>query len=358
MSEAVRIGWCSNVLQSATAAALVAELESIYDVIPAETPLGLWLPQSMLGSDLQPLQRWLAHTDTPLLGLNAFPIDRFHDAVVKTAVYRPHWGDPARAAYTIQAATCLAGLLGPGSSAGLTTVPIGWRSDTIDLTAACRNIRAVCDRLDAIAQETGTTLHLAIEPEPGCIVDTAGALATLVTDHGLEDLAARGTLRACLDACHLAVMHESPSDAVSSLAAAGISIGRLQLSSAPEARDAGHEAMLHLREPRWMHQTSILRDGHVTFFDDLPDADDAPRAGIWRTHLHVPIHLERIGSLHTTQQTIDELLAATSSLDDRPAIEVETYAWSVLPDEARGNTLAEDIADELAWARSLVERRR
>jgi hypothetical protein len=303
----------------------------------------------MLCEDLDPVRAWLDQTGTAVLGLNAFPLDAFHAEVVKHDVYRPHWADPARLNYTLAAAEALASLLPSGGEAGLTTVPIGWPDDHIDQAQAAAHLRDACLQIDALSASTGKTIHLAIEPEPGCVIGTAEDLARFVSTHQLHDLARNGLLRACLDACHLAVMHESPREAVSTLAAMDISVGRLQLSSAPQAETAADFA--ELDEPRWLHQTSLVAGGNFEFWTDLPEALAQPhRPGVWRTHLHVPIHLQHVGPLRTTQSMITDLLRACVDLSSRPALEVETYAWSVLPADTRADTLGDDIAAELRWA--------
>ena len=349
-----RLGWCTNVLSASTVASLLSQLDEVSASLPAATPIGLWLPASMLQEDLGPLRQWLVNTETSVLGLNAFPIDAFHAPIVKCDVYRPHWADSSRLTYTLAAGQALASLLPDGGSAGLSTVPIGWPDDDIDSNVAASNIRAACTQLADLSKQTGKDIHLAIEPEPGCVVSTAADLARFVESYKLGDLARDGLLRACLDACHLAVMHESAGDAVSALASADITIGRLQLSSAPEADSAADLA--ELAEPRWLHQTTLMRDGTCEFFSDIPEAidDDAPN-GLWRTHLHVPIHLTHLGDLRTTQSVICDLLAATVDLPCRPMLEVETYAWSALPADARAPSLGEDIAAELAWANHAIK---
>lgn len=349
-----RLGWCTNVLSASTVASLLSQLTEVSASLPATTPLGLWLPASMLQEDLDPLRQWIANTETTVLGLNAFPIDAFHAPIVKCDVYQPHWADSSRLSYTLAAAQALASLLPDGGSAGLSTVPIGWPDDDIDSKMAASNIRAACIQLAELSKQTGKDIHLAIEPEPGCVVSTAADLARFVESYALVDLARDGLLRACLDACHLAVMHEPAGDAVSALAATDITIGRLQLSSAPEADSAVDFA--ELAEPRWLHQTTIMRDGSCEFFRDIPEAiGNAAPGGLCRTHLHVPIHLTHLGNLRTTQSVICDLLAATVHLRSRPMLEVETYAWSALPTNARAPSLGEDIAAELIWANHAIK---
>jgi sugar phosphate isomerase/epimerase len=355
MSDSPRVGWCANVLAADSIAAMVAGLEETSAALPPHTPVGLWFPHTLLKESSRPVKQWLARSGCPVLGFNAFPQDAFHDPVVKDAVYVPDWSTQSRLDYTINAATTLAELLGRGGEGGLTTVPLGWRAHDVDIDAAAGTIRLACTMIEEIGRKTGTDLHLAIEPEPGCLLQTAEDLARFVADHNLDDLARRGLLRACLDACHLAVMHESPAEAIATLGLAGLSIGRLQLSSVPEASGEHYDDLLGLAEPRWMHQTSIESGGDMTLVNDLSDAQAYDRSGIWRTHLHVPIHLEHIGPLHTTRHVISELLGAAAALPYRPAVEVETYAWSVLPESARQPTLGEDIAAELQWATEAMQ---
>jgi hypothetical protein len=350
MSDSTHVGWCANVLAADSVGGMVSGIQSVAGFIPPRTPVGLWIPESMLSLDLQPLLQWLAEQNCPVLGFNAFPQHAFHAPVVKEAVYLPHWADQSRLDYTCRAAAMLATMLGPNGVGGLTTVPIGWPSHDVDHDKAAASIRTACERIDVIGKETNTQLHLAIEPEPGCILGTAMDLARFVDEHELNDLGRRGLLRACLDACHLALMHESSNAAIAALAQSDISIGRLQLSSAPEARGKHFDDILALAEPRWLHQTSIHHNDSLTLLRDLSDAPTTNQSGVWRTHLHVPIHLDRIGDLHTTRESIVELITAASTLDYRPAVEVETYAWSVLPAAIRKPTLGEDIAAELAWA--------
>ena len=68
-----------------------------------------------------------------------------------------------------------------------------------------------------------------------------------------------------------------------------------------------------------------------------------------RVHFHVPIYLDSIGPLGTTNDQIAEAIAAAREYHDTKHFEVETYAWGVLPDDLKRDTLAEGIADELKW---------
>jgi hypothetical protein len=74
-------------------------------------------------------------------------------------------------------------------------------------------------------------------------------------------------------------------------------------------------------------------------------------------HFHVPIFLERFGHLRTSQ---DDTLECLRFLNQSQAaeftghLEVETYAWTVLPHSMRRRGLSEDIAREIFWLRDIV----
>jgi hypothetical protein len=132
-------------------------------------------------------------------------------------------------------------------------------------------------------------------------------------------------------------------------------VNKVQVSSAISA-DGSAESLAVLAgfaEPRWLHQTCVrAADGSVRFWEDIPFALAAEPAGEWRTHFHVPVFAERLGALGTTQGAIDDCLAELAAWppDERPTIELETYAWDALPEAARaGDGLAQGIAREIRW---------
>ncbi len=101
------------------------------------------------------------------------------------------------------------------------------------------------------------------------------------------------------------------------------------------------------------------REG-VRFFEDLPHALAAAPAGEWRTHFHVPVHASRLGALGTTQGAILECLDEVAGwpAGERPILELETYAWSAMPEEVRGgSTMPECIAAEVRWLAAAMRAR-
>ncbi len=69
-------------------------------------------------------------------------------------------------------------------------------------------------------------------------------------------------------------------------------------------------------------------------------------------HVHIPLHARPAPPLRATTEVLEAAVEAVLSTPDgdRAHLDVETYTWSVLPDQMRPGTLVEGIAAELRWA--------
>ena len=186
----------------------------------------------------------------------------------------------------------------------------------------------------------------------------AQRLAELV---GVSEASAEEALRrhigVCYDVCHAAVEYEDPRASIEALRAAGISIPKLQLSSAlriPEMTSFLAGALAPFDEPVYLHQAIERRRGELVRHLDLPDALNALDQAIgheWRVHFHVPIFLDELEHFSTTQDFLKEILALHREQPISDHLEVETYTWDVLPERYRGVDVSTAIARELNWVR-------
>ena len=257
----------------------------------------------------------------------------------------------------------MAASLGQHASGGISTLPLGWSVGWNDDHLAASRILQCIDFLEELEQTTGRCIHLDIEPEPGCRLQTSSDLAQFVQERFGDDQRVRRFLRVCYDTCHAAVMREDPAEALDQYASVGLEIGKVQLSSAIDvnfdalaADEIGNAvaALRSLAEPRYLHQTTVLEHDELSFYDNLSDAPLDHPSGHWRVHFHVPIHEKRIGPLCTTQddllQTIALLPSATNTY-----WEVETYTWSVMPNTFQHDNVVNSIVSELRWANTMVK---
>jgi hypothetical protein len=320
---------------------------------------------------------WLAERGLVPYTLNGFPYGDFHQEVVKHRVYEPTWWQPERLHYTMQLVEIQDAILPPGLEGSISTLPIAWGTpcpDRTELEQAAVNLRQAAAWMHQLEEEAGRLIYLCLEPEPGCVFSFADDAVHFFQWQllGHEDEAiVRRHIRLCHDVCHAAVMFEDQDEVLRKYEAAGIAVGKVQVSAAlrmdlelfePPSEPARAEAIKQLSgfaEDRYLHQTVVSRGGEEIFFEDLHLALAAERAqprGQWRVHFHVPIYLSEFGKLHATQEQIAECVAAVRRHSRCRHFEVETYAWGVLPPELKQPDLAAGIADELRWFDELWNR--
>ena len=380
------LSYCTNVHPAGTLSATRSQLAQhalqIKKIVSPGEPLGvgLWIPfigeepttfrvlaalaKAILripDTETDRLRRFLKRANLEALTCNAFPFHDFHDEVVKHRVYEPDWSDRLRIIQTFAAAGWMEEFETHASTISISTLPLGWRSEQDQsnlIHAAAENLRRMARMLDYSEQPERPIVTLDLEPEPGCILDTCDDVIAFFDEHLTEDIH-RKHIGVCHDICHAAVMFEDQREVLRRYAEAGIRVNKVQISSAldVDVRTIGVEtAIEHLRpfaEPRYLHQTGFMTGDRFELIEDLPDAIERLEAGETpdrlRVHFHVPVYLDRIGPLGTTNNQIAEAVAAAREYHDTKHFEVETYAWGVLPDELKRDTLAEGIADELKW---------
>lgn len=298
---------------------------------------------------------WLAEKGCCVPTINAFPYGRFHHTPVKEAVYLPDWRDPERLAYTMRLARVLASWLPEGGVGSLSTVPVGFRRGfpESELPRALEAMRRALAALAVLREETGRTIRLAVEPEPGCLVETTPQLVALA-DRLDPDGVLRPFLGACYDCCHQALQYEDPVASLACLAAGGLTVSHVQVSSALHLDGGQLPRLARFVEPVYLHQAVAERaDGSLMRFDDLHEALAAPETDVvsWRVHFHLPVFVPQLPECSTTQPFLEKILPRLPH--DAP-MEVETYTWSVLPAELKTADVVDSIIREIDW----VERAR
>ncbi|MEV1018214.1 metabolite traffic protein EboE [Micromonospora sp. NPDC049751] len=371
--ETVHLGYCTNVHPAEDLAGILAQLDTY--AVPVRQALGsdllglgLWLAAPVaaeLAADPALRRRLRAELDArglEVVTLNGFPYAAFQAPVVKQDVYHPDWTTEQRLTYTLDLARVLADLLPDDAARGsISTLPLAWRRPwSTDLAdAARRRLDALAAGLADVQRDTGREVRVAFEPEPGCVVESTGQAAALLSGMDTDRMGV------CLDLAHLACAWEEPAAALDRLRAAGLPVVKVQVSAAVEAADpaGGADALRRWVEPRFLHQTRSAGCAGVAdpadeayAADDLDEALDRELPGPWRVHYHVPLHAppeQPLGS------TLPVLRAALRALFEGPVagcdhLDVETYTWGVLPAARRPGTdaeLAAGIAAELAFAR-------
>jgi len=230
-----------------------------------------------------------------------------------------------------------------------------------------------------LRERTGRTITLALEPEPMCYIETIEEAARFFEDHlfssgavrrfaeltGLDTGAAGAALRRhlglCYDVCHAAVEFEDAAQSLARLGRAGIGIFKVQLSAAlavPRVDRHTVERLARFDDGVYLHQVVERRpNGELVRYLDLAPAFaaiDAAQGHEWRVHCHVPIFMDTLRDLATTQDFLREVLDLHKRSPISQHLEVETYTFDVLPEELRRVDAATAIAREMTWVKDVL----
>ena len=384
--------YCTNIHAGETwqeiEASLALHLPEVKRRVSPDAPMGVGLRLSgeaavTLGDNrqLDALVRFLDAHDLYVFTINAFPYGTFHGRPVKEQVYEPDWRSSERLAFTNRCADILAVLLPEGQSGSISTVPGAFKASIESAEDYTKVAEAMIDHaahLHGILQRTGKTIILALEPEPCCMLETtdeaidffetflfgAAGLAVFQRLTGVSARDASDALRRhlglCFDVCHAAVEFEDVEQSLERLEAAGVSIAKVQLSSALKVVKPGPDIATLLapfNDGIYLHQTVEWRSDGLSRHVDIPQALSAlrhgpPLGGEWRVHCHVPVFLESFGAVSSTQDVLKDVLDLCRRRAVSQHLEVETYTWSVLPQALRQDDMVGDIAREVQWVRT------
>ena len=308
--------------------------------------------------------------------VNAFPYGRFHDGAVKENVYAPDWRTSERRNYTFNAADVLAGWLPEGVDGSISTVPgsfKGWIEDAAGVNAMAENLGAVVAYLAALHEDTGREIHLGLEPEPSCFLETTaetvGFFKHVLWMAGVGEVKRirrcytkeaeelmRRHVGVCFDTCHVALQFEDPLEALRTYRREGIRISKVQLSAALMTGGAPDDwaALRPFAEGVYLHQVKArTADGEIRSWIDLPLAlvDEAGRADVeeTRVHFHVPLFFKGNGPLASTVSTLSPDFFQELRRGATSHVEIETYTFDVLPPEVHPGDVVNSIAREYAW---------
>ncbi|MEL6581832.1 MAG: metabolite traffic protein EboE [Cyanobacteria bacterium J06621_12] len=396
----LHLTYCTNIHPGETWAEVESNLKQYIPQLKSRLsphePFGIGLrladiaaQELLTGNNLADFKAWLESEDLYVFTLNGFPFGSFHHQVVKDKVYAPDWTKSDRLNYTLQLIEILTVLLPDNLDGGISTLPISykpWWRNTEEkervLQEGSLNLAQAIAKLIKVKQTTSKVIHIDLEPEPDGMLENTQEIIDyfqdylipvaskyLQTQQGIDSVTAadliREHIRVCYDTCHFAVEYEQPANIISSFQAAGIKIGKIQLSSAikiniPRELDKRKAILAKLTpfaESTYLHQVIANHgEGDLKHYDDLGDALKhflSTDATEWRTHFHVPIFLSRYQLFESTQDHISQLLQMLPNQAIGHHLEIETYTWEVLPSEMKLD-ISTSIEREYQWILSAI----
>lgn len=334
------------------------------------------------GDHLQQFQDFLQEHGLYVFTLNGFPYGPFHRQPVKAEVHAPDWRDEERVAYTLRLIEILAFLLPDGVDGSISTSPLSYKAwvsmqDTTTWGCLTRNVVRIAEALVRVKHTHDKLIHLDLEPEPDGLLENGEEVVRFYMNWLLEKGAgmlsdalavsrdeARSHLlehiRVCFDTCHVAVAYEEPAAVLDRFDQIGIKVGKVQISSALKVafpdEEMARAAIAHALEPfaesTYLHQ--VIQRNHDGTFCHYPDLIEAlphiqdSQIAQWRIHFHVPIFIDHFPKFQSTQETIVDTLDLLAQRRFCHHLEIETYTWSVLPDDLKKDLL-DSIAREYEW---------
>lgn len=380
----LHLAYCTNIHRGENWAETFAALETytlrVREAVCPGEPYAIGLRLSAVAAEelsrpetLRAFQEWLDRHQCYVFTINGFPYGKFHGSKVKEHVYRPDWTTRERVDYTKRLFDLLGKLVPEGIGGSISTSPASFKEFgiTADERAVMRRHLHECARyIDEVSDRTGRDLHLGLEPEPLCTLETSEETVTflqeILTEYPDDEALLRRRLGINYDCCHLAVEYEEAKEALGSIEAAGIRLSKIHLSSAlrlpPERLLL--EKLHAFQDDIYLHQTIVRHaDGNLRRFRDLGPAlkwaaEVEDPGEEWRVHFHIPLHHEPGEGLLTTA---DHLTDALDWLGERPGrcahLEMETYTWEVLPAELRQVEVVDQLIKEYAWCLQALKAR-
>ncbi|MFA6569286.1 MAG: metabolite traffic protein EboE [Victivallales bacterium] len=332
----------------------------------ANFAIGLWLDAGTAcefrkKGNLDRLKKWLSGNNLYVFTFNAFPYGIFHGRPVKKEVYLPDWTSRERLEYTCMIADILAELLPSGITGSVSTLPGGYRTgieSEEQIAKIAGNLLSAAKHLDEIRRKTGKRIILGIEPEPDCLWENPSEFISFYRKYLHGRRSENKHIGICYDTCHQELQFGKPGEGLRELIRNKIPIAKFQLSAALKApTPPGKKALAKFADKVYLHQTRVIeRNGSISRYADLPEAmEKADKGRPWLVHFHIPVFSGRLsGGLLTAKKELEDVLETVKS-GSVPCgnLEIETYTFSVLPENMRKAGALKMIAKEYRWIKKL-----
>ena len=387
----VHLTYCLNVHPGESWAenleAIKSKVLAVRDDVGDGKPFGLGLRLSNEASlslaeseTCKEFKRFLEENSLYVFTVNAFPYGAFHGTRVKEQVYRPDWREADRRDYTMRVADILADLLPESVSGSISTVPCSYKSwirTDEDRSAMVAYLMETVLHLDRIQTKTGRHIHLGLEPEPDCYLETTTDVISFFdrflygegcgyirekvgcgSDEATKMI--RRHLGICFDACHLSLQYEDLSRSLNELCRNNVRISKIHISGAIKTTymDNVRQQLAEFDDDVYLHQVKARTlAGDIISYPDLSAAlaatpREAGQGDEWRVHCHIPLYFEQSGDIRSTAEDLTREFFQTIAANGIEHLEIETYTFNVLPPTVREKGLVRSIAAEYRWVLS------
>src|SRR6266496_39168 len=185
LNHGLHLAYCTNVHRGETWAEMFDALKThtlaVRQRVCPQKPYAIGLRLSNRAAHelkdralLLEFQHWLSRNSCYVFTINGFPFGQFHGERIKEQVYMPDWTSQDRLVYTNLLFDLLSQLVPAGVEGSVSTVPCGCKelvSGPQELTLIRTDIWRCVEHIARLSAQTGRKLHLALEPEPLCLLE-------------------------------------------------------------------------------------------------------------------------------------------------------------------------------------------
>jgi hypothetical protein len=377
LSHGLHLAYCTNIHRGETWAETFDSLQRYTLAVrsrvcpTAPYAIGLRLSDQASRELIDPrtfatFRQWLDRNNCYVFTINGFPYGRFHGGRVKEQVYAPDWTTTERLEFTNRLFDLLAQLLPDGIEGSVSTVPCSFKEfiTTDEQVKAMRsNLWKVVEHIAEVSERSGKLLHLGLEPEPLCYLETSAETVLFFqqmrADREFDQRLTRH-LGVNYDTCHLAAEFEEPEHAIAQFRQNNIRISKIHLSSALRVRPTAEvrKALVEFADDTYFHQV-IERgtDSKLRRYRDLDlalaSANSSHEGNEWRIHFHIPLHCPPTPLFNNTADHIPGVLQQLKEHSDLcHHLEMETYTWEVMPPELKNRSVVDQLVSEYDWTLS------
>lgn len=301
--------------------------------------------------------KWIYKNNFYLSSINGFVYKSFHKKKIKEYIYYPDWTTLLRLNFTKKIILLLSKLNNSNNNYSISTSPISFKYWTkkrdrkyIFFTSA-KNFINIFNYLIYINNYTKKYIHLDIEPEPACLIETFDDflyfflkwLAVYLKFHFSTKYdkkfinLLKHYINLCYDICHFSVNFCNHSNIITLIKKHKIKIGKVQISSALELKKTLSEYnikndLLFLYNSQFLHQNTLLYNNILKKNIDIKYLTNYIDNTV-RIHCHMPIYLNEYKTIFKTTscETKNALLIILKNFNIKH-LEIETYTYDMLLD--------------------------
>lgn len=322
------------------------------------------------------LKMWLKKNRLYISSINGFVYQTFHQKKIKENIYLPDWTSKKRLNFTQNLIDILKNIIKKNHDGSISTLPISYKSWTKDnhkhyvLYKTSKHLSELLILLINIKKQIKNIIHLDIEPEPQCMIETYKETHTffeqwllpickkyLIPRYKKQKLITHiyTHIKICYDICHFSVNFENHKEILNSIQKSKIKIGKIQISSALKInlnnnnKKSQLKTLLTLQSSPFLHQTTEKVAKKIKKYTDIKhilETFEQKTHGEMRIHCHISIHEKIYKNIETTHQETQETLKIFLKTLRIKHIEIETYTHNIIYDD---NPLAA-IIKEYNWA--------